>query len=329
MFGLMKACSCNKSFEEKEAQRLHYCGTCKTIGRLYGQKSRVFLNHDAVFLGELLSALQPGRAQFARAYVSKSCLAMPQRDQIPWSLEYAAAANVVLARFKLLDHVADTRSKLVSLAGRIYSEEFQRASEALAHRGFPFEELRSWMSLQSAREREPKPSMDRLAEPTAAATRLMFRHGAVTTEAEPGTTETMASLGATFGEIAYLVDAIEDQKKDSEAGEFNALSATGMTAAQAGELLAIKQDAFLGHLNALPIDRKAKRNFAGRLESNLAPYLFMRRRPDQVVYVRQRRGPGFCSDCCDAICCCEAIQCGDCCGSCCCEGLGSFCGILR
>jgi hypothetical protein len=319
----MKACSCNKSSEEKELQRLHYCGTCKTIGRLYGQKSRVFLNYDAVFLGELLTLMRPVGPQFAQAYVSKNCLTLPKRDQIPWALEYAAAANVVLARFKLLDHAVDTGSKLVSLAARIYTDEFQRASEALARTGFPFEELRTWMSLQGQREREPNPSIDRLAEPTAAATRLMFRHGAQTSNVSASAVDTMASLGTTFGEIAYLVDAIEDQKKDAESGQFNALAATGMTAVEAGELLGAKQEAFLKDIHELPIDRKAKRNFAARLESNLAPLLFMRRRPDQVIYVRER-GPGFCSSCCDAICCCEAIQCGECCGSCCC----SFC-ILR
>jgi hypothetical protein len=329
MFGLMKACSCNKSSEERELQRLHYCGTCKTIGRLYGQKSRIFLNYDAVFLGEILTLLQPAGQQFAPAYVSKSCLALPRRDQIPWALEYAASANVVLARFKLLDHAADTGSKLVSLAARIYSEEFQRASEALARCGFPFEELRAWMSLQGARERDSKPSMESLAEPTAAATRLVFRHGAATAGAPSETTETMAYLGTTFGEIAYLVDAIEDVNKDAESGEFNALSATGMTTEQAGELVETKREKFLDHLAALPIDPKAKRNFASRLESNLQPLLFMGRRPDRVVYVQRRRGPSFCGDCANAICCCEAIQCGDCCASCCCDSLCMGCGILR
>jgi len=185
------------------------------------------------------------------------------------------------------------------------------------------------MSLQGPREREPNPSINRLAEPTAAATRLVFLHGAVTTGAKPETAETMATLGTTFGEIAYLVDAIEDQKKDGETGQFNALSATETTAAQAGELLDVKRDAFFNNLNALPIDRKAKRNFAQRLDSNLAPFLFLRRRPDQVIYVRERRRPCFCGDCCDAICCCEAIQCGDCLGSCCCDMACSGCNILR
>ena len=327
MFGLMRACSCNKSSEERELQRMHYCGTCKTIGRLYGQKARVFLNYDAVFLGEILTDLQPRPIQFAPAYVSRSCLAIPQSEQIPWPLEYAAAANIVLAQFKLLDHVADTGSKLMRLAVRAYSQEFERASQALARCQFPFKDLQRLMALQSEREREASPQLNRLSEPTAGATKLVFRHGAVTTGASAGTEETMGNLGAVFGEIAYLADAIQDRKKDKEKGEFNALVATGMNSWRAKNLLRQKQDEMISHLNALPIDESRKRNYAARLTTNLAPHFFMRQRPERVIIVRDRR-PGFCSDCCQAICCCEALQCCDCFGSGCCDCICSGCGVL-
>ncbi len=327
MFGLMKACSCNKSSEERELQRMHYCGTCKTIGRLYGQKARVFLNYDAVFLGEILTDLQPRPLQFAPAYVSKSCLALPKSDQIPWTLEYAAAANVVLAQFKLLDHVADSGSKLIKLAVRTYSDEFQRASDALNRCKFPFKELQRLMALQAEREKESRPQLDRLAEPTAGATRLVFAHGALTAGASHSTAETMANLGSVFGEIAYLVDALKDQKKDAEKCEFNALAATGMRPWRARKLLGRKRHQMLGYLNALPIDEARKQNYATRLDTNLAPHLFMRRRPERVIIVRERRS-SFCGDCCDAICCCETINCCECLGDGCCQCIGGGCGVL-
>lgn len=329
MFGLMRACSCHKTSEERELQRLHYCGTCKTMGRLYGQKSRLFLNYDAVFLGELLTDLQPGQRRFAPAYVSKNCLSLPKRDQIPLALEYAAAANVVLAQFKLLDHVVDTGSKLMHLAVRSYSEEFRRASETLARSRFPFEQLKALMALQVEREHETHPTMKRVAEPTMGATELVFGHGALAIGAA-GQSSTMAKLGRVFGEIAYIVDAIEDEEKDAEKGAFNALAATGTSKEQAMDLLGEQRAAMLRHLEALPIKADRKRTFAQRLDTNLAPFLFMRRpRPDQVVYVRRERGPGFCNDCCQAICCCETIQCCDCCGQGCCDCACMGCGVLR
>ena len=41
MFGLMKARACALDDDAKERRRLQYCGTCKTLGSLYGQRSRL------------------------------------------------------------------------------------------------------------------------------------------------------------------------------------------------------------------------------------------------------------------------------------------------
>ena len=49
MYGLMRSNVCPRHAQEAHHRRLHYCGTCKTMGRLYGQSSRVLLNNDAVF----------------------------------------------------------------------------------------------------------------------------------------------------------------------------------------------------------------------------------------------------------------------------------------
>ena len=301
---------------------MHYCGTCKTIGRLYGQKARVFLNYDAVFLGEILTDLQRHSVPLAPAYASKNCLVLPQTDQIPWPLEYAAAANVVLAQFKLLDHVADTGSKMMTLAVRAYSQEFLKASQALARCQFPFQELKTLMSLQSERERETVPKLERLSAPTAGATRLVFQHGAATAGACESAVISMGNLGSVFGEIAYLADAIMDQKQDSEKGEFNAIAAASIEPVRARKILRAKQNQMIAYLGELPIENSRKQIYAARLRSNLGPMLFRRQRPGRVVVVRDRR-PGFWSDCCcdcfSDLVCCEIMNCCDCLGSGCCE----------
>ncbi len=322
MFGLMKACSCNKSAQDRELRRMHYCGTCKTIGRLYGQKARVFLNYDAVFLGEILGDLQPTPIQFAQAYTSKNCLALPSEHQIPWSLEYAASANVVLAQFKLLDHVADTGSKLIGLAVRAYSKEFLMASQALSKCQFPFTELKRLMSLQSEREREAIPQLSRLSEPTAGATRLVFQHGSVTVGASESACQTMGRLGSVFGEIAYLADAIQDRDQDASNGEFNALTATGIHSVRARKLLRGKQDEMVALLAELPIDDTRRQAYTARLRANLNPLLFRRQRRGQVVTVSRRRTcfwDDCCCECLSDIACCEAMNCCECLGSGCCE----------
>ena len=70
MFGLMRVKKCGMSEAEKHFRRLHYCGTCKTIGSLYGQKSRLLLNHDTVFLAEILSSLSDENASEWQSDVS-------------------------------------------------------------------------------------------------------------------------------------------------------------------------------------------------------------------------------------------------------------------
>ena len=108
MFGLMRAKNCGLSADEKHFRRLNYCGTCKTLGTVYGQKSRLLLNHDTVFLAEILSALSGEDVKdWQKSYQSFNCLSLPESGESPAALEFAATVNIILTEFKLADHLAD------------------------------------------------------------------------------------------------------------------------------------------------------------------------------------------------------------------------------
>src|SRR5437016_2153337 len=93
MFGLMR-----------RAERLPYCGSCKTIGAMYGHRARLLLNHDLVFLAELLMGkADPG---WTPAHKSFNCMAMPKVH--PPALRYSATVAVVLAHFQIEDQIADS-----------------------------------------------------------------------------------------------------------------------------------------------------------------------------------------------------------------------------
>src|SRR6185437_1814610 len=129
MFGLMR-----------HAPRMPYCGTCKTMGALYGQRSRVFLNHDVVFLGELLLE-HADLPDWSGAYRSFNCLSLPKRaDEMPIALQYAAAVNVALAHFHIADHQADSSSSVWRWAARWISPSYRRAAANLRALGFPLDE---------------------------------------------------------------------------------------------------------------------------------------------------------------------------------------------
>ena len=234
MYGLMRAKSCGQSSEEKHRYRLHYCGTCKTMGSLYGQRSRLLLNNDAVFFGELLTALSSEIAPVTtwdKTYQSVNCFALPAGEaQMPLSLQVAAAATLVMSEFKVTDQIADGGGKGWKIALRVYSQGFGEASKHLKEWGFPVEAMWKAGRQQEGREAEAGGNLsgrsamewlDYLAEPTATVTGMMFQYGASAVGSSEA--ETMRDLGFAFGQLVYLLDALEDYEQDAKRREFNAL----------------------------------------------------------------------------------------------------------
>ncbi|HMV98823.1 MAG TPA: DUF5685 family protein [Acidobacteriota bacterium] len=294
MFGLMKARTCAQPPAQRREHRLHYCGTCKTIGRQYGQSARFLLNFDTVFLAEVLTALgdQPASLEpWAPAYQSFNCLTLPRTvDEFPLPLHFAATATVVLAEFKVQDHLQDNSSWSGRVAATTFSTAFQTAAQQLASWAFPVDELRQTLGSQTQREGElkqagsatdPEAGLSLVAEPTAHATGLFFRHGARllgATEAE----STMYSLGQAFGTLIYLLDALEDFEKDQRRGDFNAFQTvfaidqpklTGPHRAQAIAQVRNAEARMIEFFHQLPLSTERIEQFTYRLRSNLASRL--------------------------------------------------------
>ncbi len=283
MFGLMKARNCAATVEQKELRRLHYCGTCKTLGSRYGAASRLLLNHDAVFLGELLTALATNSASpnaaWARAYQSYNCFALPgEADEMPLSLQFAAAANVLLTEFKVADQINDSRRRRWRVVRRLLSRPFRLASAHLAAWEFPLGELWPLLGEQDAREATAQPTLDYLAEPTAQATALFFRHGAVLLQLPADVQTTLAQVGRAFGRLVYTLDALEDYAQDVQRDEFNAfravygwredkLSKAQRTLAE-GEVRAVARE-ITTLLHDLPLPAVLQESFAARVNGNL------------------------------------------------------------
>lgn len=229
MFGLMRAKKCGATTAEKHFRRLNYCGTCKTIGALYSQKARLLLNHDAVFLAELLTALSDENlSDWSESYQSYNCL-NTSPNRMPLSLQFAATTNVVLTEFKLADHLADEGKRRYKFAQTAFSAEFHRAENLLKSWNFPIAEVRAVLRTQETRESEIGDGsaleiLENLAAPTAETTAIFFAEGAKLI-GKNETVETMRRLGLSFGKLIYLLDAFEDYENDFRALRFNAIGA--------------------------------------------------------------------------------------------------------
>jgi len=261
------------------------------MGRLYGQRSRLLLNHDAVFLAELLTLLSAESSPWNadNAYLSYNCLSLPgSEDGMPRALQLAAAANILLTEFKVADRIKDGGLVRWRLIQRFFSGGFRRATAMLRRSGFPVDELRRLQERQDEREappvsprRNPAAALRRLASPTAAATAMFFAHGAraVGRPETPEVAPAMRRLGYDFGRLIYLLDAFEDYEEDRRQGEFNALRAAfgwtteSLDAEQrrrvADWLLELRRR-IVSRISTLPIPGSYARLFSERLDYNLS-----------------------------------------------------------
>lgn len=272
----MRAKKCGMSADEKQFRRLHYCGTCKTIGSLYGQKSRLLLNHDTVFLAEILTSLSDEKTDgWQESYQSYNCLNLP-KTAMPVSLQFAAATNVILAEFKIADHIQDApRQRRFKFARRIFSNEFLKAEDSLKRWNFPLEKVREILQTQEKLESENS-SLDILAEPTAA-TALFFAHG-VELIGKDELKNLASEIGYKFGKLIYLLDALEDFEKDAKTNQFNALRAVfalnenklpNDIYRKVTAILRGLESELIAKIYALPIDERQRQIFALRFQENL------------------------------------------------------------
>lgn len=257
----------------KRAPRLPYCGTCKTMGKRYGQRTRMLLNHDTVFLAELLLECG-GSPEWSGAYRSFNCMAMPKESDVPLAFDFAAAATVVLAHYRVEDHRLDSGKPHWRMISRLLSPSFRKAVARLRSWNFPVEELARVLATQDEREALPE-SLAHVAEPTAEATALFFENGARVVGREDLSSK-MRRMGHRFGLLIYTLDAFEDRAKDERRGEFNPLLAFANLDARA-EILGATSD----------LEREISQSLGMRLRANVEERLGMRPR---VLTHRCRKG---------------------------------------
>ena len=248
----------------------------------------MLLNHDAVFLGELLSALRDENLQlWDAAYHSFSCVTLLEKQIFPLPLDFAATSNILLTAFKINDQVIDAGKLKWRMANRFFASPFRRAEEKLHAWNFPLEELWSLQNLQDQREAEilagencedEIAALEYLSHATAQATALFFGHGAKLLQIE-NLHPTLFQLGYNFGRLIYLLDAYEDYEKDFRDREFNAWREVyhwqeiKFTSSQRREITQTLQKIeaeILDGFHQLPLPETTRKHFRERVTGNLA-----------------------------------------------------------
>ncbi len=240
MFGMIKACSHHLEPELLEQWRAHLCGLCVNLRDSRGQLSRAATNTDAVMLSVLVEA------QLSTPSTRKTAGPCPLRAMQTASIispatdgpRLGATASLVLAAAKAADmvqehrhHLGTSSSLAAKAAGSLATRLTDKALvDSKLARAIGADDLLAELGRQGEIERQVQPGdeLDEVTAPTSAAAAAIFASAADLAGA-PANREQLTLMGASFGRLAHLIDAVQDLEKDRLNGSFNPITATGRT----------------------------------------------------------------------------------------------------
>ena len=212
MFGYVRPSLARLTEEERRQYNALYCGLCHLLGQRYGPACRMILNFDFTFLAALLSGPVSCR--------KKRCISSPLRGKPAaepnGALETAADCSVLLTYYKLLDEVGDSsfpKRQGCRSAAAALRPAFRKAA---ALRPELDRHIRRQLQDLGELERQRCPELDRPADAFAC-----LLQGIAEEAGDPVQRRVLSHLLYHLGRWIYLVDALDDRKKDTKTGNYN------------------------------------------------------------------------------------------------------------
>lgn len=211
MFGYVKTDFPNLYVKDTVLYKAMYCGLCKGIGKVCGQKGRLVLNYDLTFLSVLLHNLADVDVKIEKQHCVIHRIRKRPIAVLDKLTERIAALNVILARYKLNDDVMDNGKGRFKRA--FFSKAYKRAKLAEP-------ELDSIVKNRYAElivlEKENCDSIDVIADPFG----NMMQDVVKVLLGEVCTAEIL-ELAYNLGKWIYLIDALDDFDKDIKNKNYN------------------------------------------------------------------------------------------------------------
>ena len=211
MFGYVKTDLPNMYVKDTVLYKAMYCGLCKSIGKVSGQRARLVLNYDLTFLSVLLHNILDIDVKVEK----QRCVIHPIRKR-PIALtdglmDRIAALNVILAHYKLCDDVIDSKSGRLKRAflNRAYKRAKKREPELDKVVCLRFNELLNY-------EKSNGNSIDFAADPFG-----KMMQEIVKILSKENFSEELSSLSYDLGKWIYLIDALDDFDKDLKRKNYN------------------------------------------------------------------------------------------------------------
>ena len=197
--------------------REDYCGLCRCLGRRYGLKGRLLLRYDMTFLYALLTAAEQPR-QAEKCWCPAGVICRKPCRPADGAMEYAADATMLLFYWKLDDEVRDGgffRRTGARLLRGLYRRAYRKASAAQPEAA---RQICENLARLSALETAQSDSLDRTADAFASILR-----GFADYYEEETARRVAGQLLYHVGRYIYLVDALDDLRKDVRKDAYNPL----------------------------------------------------------------------------------------------------------
>ena len=211
MFGYVKPDLPYLYLKDDTLYKALYCGVCKSMGKIAGQISRLSLTYDIAFLSAVAHNLRGEDVEIKK----ERCIAHPilpkpmaSRDTLT---ETCAAANVILAYYKIKDDVIDGgrgKGKLL-----FFKNAFKRANKRHAYLSEKVE--LHYANLRVCEERK-EDRIDVVSDCFSLMLKDISRY-----VLGDGASENSDNLFYFLGKWIYLVDALDDYDKDLKKGNYN------------------------------------------------------------------------------------------------------------
>lgn len=222
MFGYVTPLKDELKIREYEEFKSYYCGLCFHIKEHFGNLPRMILNYDMTFLALLLDSLSPTET----VATQKGCMTNPIKKKPVLlnnqALTYAAAMNVALVYFKLLDDQHDDhslKSKTLGTLLKPYKNKFPASMNELY--AIIEENLNTLTDLEENRNFS---SIDEVAHPFSLIVAHIFQdYPFEIVNDDTNTRRSLFEFGYALGKWIYIIDAVDDLEKDMEKHKFNPL----------------------------------------------------------------------------------------------------------
>ncbi len=219
MFGYVTVYKPELKVKEYETYKGVYCTLCKEMGKEYGVLSRFILSYDGAFYVLYKMGLNNENVTAEKSRCTfnpcKKCVKIACESNI---YKLASTITVVLAYFKLIDNLKDSKSikKLLLYSLVPYFSYLKRK----ANKKYPeiFKTIEDGMKQQFETEKDANVSLDKSADATAKMLGWLFAYN----ENEVSK-DNAYNFGYHLGRAVYFLDAFDDYENDIKDNTFNPL----------------------------------------------------------------------------------------------------------